>query len=174
MPGSCGGPSFRIRSARSAAEVAVVRSLFEEYAASLGVDLCFQGFDRELRELPGEYVLPRGALFFASVGGRPAGCVAVRPLPRGRAELKRLYVRPRFRGSGIGRTLALAAIRAARRVGYRALRLDTLPAMGRAQALYVALGFREISAYRPNPVPGARYFELDLTVARADRRGTTK
>jgi ribosomal protein S18 acetylase RimI-like enzyme len=141
---------------------AVARELFEEYAAGLDVDLGFQDFDRELRELPGEYAPPRGRLLLALDGGRAAGCVAIRPFDPGAAELKRLYVRPDYRGSGVGRRLTEAAVAAARAVGYERIRLDTLPSMREARALYRSLGFVEVDAYRFNPVHGTTYFELDL------------
>lgn len=143
-------------------QAAVARALFEEYAAGLGVDLSFQDFDRELAELPGEYVPPEGRLLLAFDGDDAAGCVAVRPFGPGVAELKRLYVRPGYRGTGLGRRLSEAAIDAAREAGYERIRLDTLPAMTAARALYASLGFEEIEAYRPNPVHGTTCFELRL------------
>jgi GNAT superfamily N-acetyltransferase len=135
-----------------------VRALFQEYAASLTFALDFQGFERELAELPGAYSRPRGALLLAP----GAGCVGVRPLDATTCEMKRLYVRPEARGSGLGRVLAETAIDEARARGHARMRLDTVPGMETAQALYERLGFRAIAPYRENPVAGVRYLELQL------------
>jgi ribosomal protein S18 acetylase RimI-like enzyme len=160
-----------IRPASTAEDIRTVHALFEEYAASIGVDLCFQGFAAELAGLPGDYAPPRGCLLLAvETGGaadgaadRPVGCIALRPLEPGICEMKRLFARPEARGAGIGRRLAEAVIAEARTFGYAKMRLDTLPSMERARALYAALGFRPIPPYRPNPIAGAAYLELDLT-----------
>jgi ribosomal protein S18 acetylase RimI-like enzyme len=141
--------------------VPAVRALFEEYAGSLGVDLGFQDFERELAELPGEYAPPAGRLLLA-FAPEPAGCVGLRPFEPGICEMKRLYVRPAHRGSGLGRQLAEAIVAAGSDAGYERMRLDTLPTMAAARTLYRALGFVEIEAYRPNPIHGTTYFELDL------------
>jgi putative acetyltransferase len=145
-----------------ASEADEVRALFREYQAELGVDLCFQGFDRELADLPGEYGPPHGSLLVASVDGELAGCVALRRLGDGVCEMKRLYVRPAFRRQRVGRALAEAMIATARERGYLRMRLDTLPSMAEASALYRSLGFTEIEPYYRNPVPGARFLELEL------------
>jgi putative acetyltransferase len=134
------------------------RLLFREYADSLGFDLSFQDFDRELAELQDFYV----RILLAEEGGEPAGCVALRDLGGGVCEMKRLYVRPAFRGRGLGRRLAEAVITQARRLGQTRMRLDTTPEMGPAQALYEELGFREIEPYRHNPIAGTRFLELVL------------
>jgi len=147
-------------------ELDAVRGIFREYAHGLGVDLCFQHFDEELASLPGEYAPPRGALFLAMVGGQVAGCCGLRPLDTAdypnAAEMKRLYVRAAFRGIGLGRQLAEAALDAARQGGYACVLLDTLSDMEAARALYEELGFEEIPPYYHNPIPGAHYLKADL------------
>jgi ribosomal protein S18 acetylase RimI-like enzyme len=151
-----------IRQAESDADLRVAHDLFTEYADSLGVDLSFQEFDRELDELPGAYAPPSGRLLLASADGAVTGCVALRDLDAGICEMKRLYVRPQFRGQGLGRILALAVIGEARVAGYEEMRLDTLPSMAEAIPLYRSLGFRAIEPYRFNPVRGTRFLALEL------------
>ena len=151
-----------IRAARSQGEWVEARELFQEYAASLGFDLSFQDFGREVATLPGDYASPRGVVLLARDGPAMAGCVALRPLAADTCEMKRLYVRPTHRGSGLGRRLAEAILAEARARGYRRMRLDTVPGMEAAIALYRALGFREIGPYRANPIPGALFMEREL------------
>jgi len=138
------------------------RRLFDEYAAELAVDLSFQEFAQERDGLPGEYAPPRGRLWLAEVDRVAAGCVALRPLDETTGEMKRLFLRPAVRGTGLGRLLALTVIEEAERIGYTRLRLDTLPSMGTAIAMYRAMGFQEIAPYRDNPVPGALFLERRL------------
>ncbi len=141
-----------------------VRQFFRNYAGWLGVDLSFQNFDQEMASLPGAYATPQGRLFLAEVDGRPVGCVGVRVLPNsaGVCEMKRLYVTPEARGHGVGSALALAAIKAAKEIGYRKLMLDTLPSMRMAVKLYRELGFTEAAAYYQTPVEGTMFLALDL------------
>jgi ribosomal protein S18 acetylase RimI-like enzyme len=152
-----------IREAASPADVAACRELFAEYQQALGVSLCFQGFERELASLPGDYARPRGRLWLAHAGDETAGCIALRPLGARDAEMKRLYVRPKFRRLRLGRTLAELAIDAARELGYASIKLDTLPSMGEAQRLYAHLGFVDTPPYNDNPVEGVRFLALALT-----------
>ena len=148
------------------AALEAARAIFLEYAASLGVDLCFQGFEEELNRLPGRYAPPRGLLILAWAGGTVAGCCALQPLDTSdyadACEMKRLYVRPGFRGLGLGRTLAEAILDGARQAGYSCLLLDTLDDMESARALYQDLGFEEIPPYYHNPIPGAHYLKVNL------------
>jgi len=154
-----------IRRAVTAADIAHARALFNEYAASIGVDLCFQNFAEELATLPGAYAPPRGVLLLAGPNEHPSACAALRPLPGGDplvGEVKRLYVRPAARGSGLGRALVLQIIDNASAIGYRELKLDTLPTMAAARALYEFVGFRECAAYYRNPLEGVFYMSLTL------------
>ena len=155
--------SLAIVEALSPGDVRVCRELFEEYQRGLGVSLCFQGFDKELATLPGEYAPPRGVLLLARDGEVCAGCIALRPLMGNDAEMKRLYVRPAYRGSGLGRRLAEEVIARARGMGYSTLKLDTLPQMTGAQALYTSLGFVDTPRYNDNPVEQVRFMALALT-----------
>ncbi|HRH73328.1 MAG TPA: carbonate dehydratase [Zoogloea sp.] len=144
------------------AEIEHVRQFFRNYAGWLGVDLGYQNFAEEMASLPGAYSPPTGRLFFAELDGRPAGCIGIRAATEGVCEMKRLYVEPESRGSGVGRELALAAIKAAKSLGYRKVMLDTLPAMRIAVKLYRELGFKEAPAYYPTPVEGTMFLALDL------------
>src|SRR5258707_982619 len=148
---------------RTPEQLDLIRRLFSEYGASLGVDLSFQNFSEELATLPGRYVPPEGGIVLAIDDGNPAGCVAFRNLEAGTCEMKRLYVRPEFRGRRIGHALAEAVILKARNAGYHEMRLDTLPSMHTAIAMYESLGFRPAEAYYVNPVPGTRYYTLRFT-----------
>jgi putative acetyltransferase len=153
----------RLIQAQSTKDACRARELFEEYAAGLGINLCFQNFDRELAELPGEYAPPTGRLLLAFEGKQLAGCVALRKIGEGACEMKRLFVRTEFRGKGLGRMLTESIIGEARLLGYERMRLDTLPdKMDRAIAMYRSLGFREIGPYYHNPVAGATFMELSL------------
>lgn len=154
--------SIDIVRATSAEQIATARVLFKEYEASLGIELTFQGFAREVAELPGAYAPPAGRLFLATDGTEPAGCVALRPLGDGVCEMKRLYVRPTARGTRLGRRLTETVIREARAIGYTRMRLDTLPSMKEAFALYKTIGFREIPPYCENPIVGTHFMELSL------------
>jgi putative acetyltransferase len=153
---------LRIIPAFTAADVETVRELFREYERSLGVDLDYQGFEEELATLPGRYAPPRGRLLIAWDGDEVGGCVALRSFGDDLCEMKRLYLRPSSRGKGVGRALAMRAIDEARAIGYRAMRLDTLPTMSEARALYESLDFRRIPPYYPSPVPGTLYMERTL------------
>ena len=144
------------------ADLETIRKLFVEYAKSLGFSPCFQGYDQELAALPGDYAPPHGCLLLATEGNEATGCVGVRRLDAGRCEMKRLYVRPAFRGKAEGRKLAAAAIAAARQAGYRRMVLDTLPNMKEARALYLSLGFTACEPYYDNTCIGSDCFEIAL------------
>jgi ribosomal protein S18 acetylase RimI-like enzyme len=159
-------PTIELLEADSPARVDAARELFREYAARLGVDLCFQDFEAELASLPGEYVAPHGALLLAAVDGQVAGCGALRALPGvdhdNACEMKRLYVRPAFRGFGLGRVLTQALMDRGVQAGYSNLLLDTLDDMEAARGLYASLGFEEVAPYYFNPIPGAHYLRARL------------
>ncbi len=154
-------PGLQALQVESPEQIAVIRELFLEYAQSLGFSLCFQSFDTELAGLPGDYAPPDGRLLLATRDGQPAGCVALHKVDHEICEMKRLYLRPQFRGKGLGRVLAERIIADARQIGYKRLRLDTVePMMQAAVAMYRQLEFREIAPYRENPIEGALYMEL--------------
>ena len=159
-------PSVSLIAPTTPDEWDAVRDIFREYAASLSVDLCFQNFDAELAQLPGDYAPPRGLLLLALVDGAVAGCCALRPLDTAdypnAAEMKRLYVRKAFRGFGLGRELTEAILDGARRAGYASVLLDTLDDMESARALYADLGFEEIPPYYHSPIAGAHYLKVDI------------
>jgi ribosomal protein S18 acetylase RimI-like enzyme len=138
------------------------KELIREYAQSLEFDLGFQDFDKEMENFPGQYALPGGCLYVALDENQPIGCVALRDLGHGICEMKRLYVKPFFRGQKVGKLLAEVVIKAARDMGYDFMRLDTIPSMKHANMLYNALGFKQIAPYRFNPLDGATFFELNL------------
>lgn len=152
-----------IVAAESAADYADAKVLIEEYAATLGVDLCFQNFSEEIADLRKMYGPPRGCLLLARSNREPAGCIAVRSKGETVCEMKRLYIRTSYRGVGLGRRLVEAAIGYARQSGYSQMVLDTLPSMTEAQTLYESFGFREIESYYQNPLSGVRYLALDIT-----------
>ena len=163
MPALAGDRTVEVRHAETAEDVDAVRALFLEYASSLGFDLSFQDFDREVASLPGDYAPPRGVLLLAADGVTPAGCVGLRTWgDADTCEMKRLYVRPSMRGKRVGSMLVTRLLDEARARGYRRMRLDTVPGMDAAIGLYRAAGFRDIPPYRPNPVPGAFFLELEL------------
>jgi ribosomal protein S18 acetylase RimI-like enzyme len=156
-------PSLTFSRAESPKQIVQARELFLEYAQSLGFSLCFQNFDKELAELPGDYAPPTGRLLLAEFEGQVAACVALRRLERDICEMKRLYLRPEFRGKGVGRAMAERIIVEARQIGYQRMRLDTVESvMKDAVAMYRKLGFREIAPYCANPIAGALYMELIL------------
>jgi GNAT superfamily N-acetyltransferase len=160
-------PAIELRDASSPADMAAAADLFREYEASLEVDLCFQNFDAEVAGLPGEYTAPGGQLVLAYVDGELAGCGAMRAIGdtdyANACEMKRVFVRPAFRGCGLGRALAQRLLDEGRRAGYSAMLLDTLDDMEAARELYATLGFEEIPPYYFNPIAGAHYLKADLT-----------
>jgi len=158
-----GETKLSVAQAETVSDIEQARSLFKEYEMSLGISLCFQSFDRELANLPGDYAPPFGRLLLAHHDGQLAGCIALRKLTGDVCEMKRLYLRQNFRGKGLGRTMLNALLNEAKRIGYSKIRLDTLPGrMDEAISLYRSIGFKEISAYYNNPAD-ALYMELDLT-----------
>jgi ribosomal protein S18 acetylase RimI-like enzyme len=142
--------------------ISKARELFHEYALSLGFDLSFQNFEHEMSTFPAQYSPPQGCLLLAQFKDAIVGCVGLRDLGESRCEMKRMYVQPNYRGKGLGRVLAKAIISEARGIGYKHMRLDTIPSMKAAFSLYLSLGFREIEPYRFNPIEGAKYLELEL------------
>ena len=162
----------QIREARTTSLVSSARELIREYSAYLGVDLSFQNFEKEMEEFPLHYARPEGRILVAVEGGEAVGVVGLRRFSDKTCELKRMYVRPEFRGKGIGRLLAARAIQEAQEIGYTRMRLDTLARLKEAVSLYKSLGFEEIGPYRANPNQGVVYMELDLGRARpGSRRG---
>ncbi|MCW5670503.1 MAG: GNAT family N-acetyltransferase [Hydrogenophaga sp.] len=161
-----GTAEISLRPAQFPDDLQTVRQLFLEYQAGLGIDLCFQGFDAELAELPGAYAPPDGTLLLACVDGEAAGCCAMRPLYNtdhlNACEMKRLFVRPAFRGFGLGRLLVERILSDGQLSGYTTMLLDTLSDMETARALYQEMGFVEVAPYYHNPIPGAHYLKVDL------------
>jgi putative acetyltransferase len=161
-----GAVAVSLRPAQFPDDLQTVRDLFLDYQAGLGIDLCFQGFEAELAELPGAYAPPAGALLLACVDGEPAGCCAMRPLYNtdhlNACEMKRLFVRPAFRGFGLGRLLVERVLSDGQLAGYTTMLLDTLSDMETARALYQEMGFVEVAPYYHNPIPGAHYLKVDL------------
>lgn len=155
-------PEPVIRDAVDPGDMDTVRDMFVEYQKAIGVDLCFQGFDEELASLPGKYVRPEGCLLLAEAGDKMAGVIAMWPLGEGRSEMKRLYVRPPWRGTGLGRRLADDVISAAREAGHKSICLDTLDFMTEARTMYRSMGFVEIPAYYDNPLNDVLYMERSL------------
>lgn len=154
---------IKINQTDSETEIAAARSIFREYEACLGLDLCFQGFEEELKNLPGKYAPPSGRLYLARANEHVAGCIALRPLEADVCEMKRLFVREEFRGLKIGQRLVERLIDDAKKFGYKAMRLDTFPPrMGKAVRLYESYGFREIAPYYDNPNDGVLFMELVL------------
>lgn len=153
---------IRILVASTTEQIEVAKNLIMKYSATLGINLDFQDFDSEMSGFPGMYSPPGGAILLSSYGKIPVGCVAIRQFQNDICEMKRLYVTPEYRGLSIGLALARCAISTAKEMGYRVMRLDTLPGMTAAQSMYKQLGFRDIPPYRGNPIEGSRFLELDL------------
>lgn len=153
---------MKIVFAKNKQEIAAVHRLFREYENFLDVDLCFQQFEEELASLPGKYAVPDGALFLAMDTETAAGCVGLRKTDTGVCEMKRLFVKPGFRGKGVGRMLAEKTIREAKTLGYKKMRLDTMDWLKEAARLYESLGFQQIPPYYHNPISGAAFWELNL------------
>lgn len=154
---------IKIIQAASDSEIAEAKTLFREYEGWLGLDLCFQGFEQELSELPGKYAMPKGRLFLAYSNEKLAGCIALRKLEDGVCEMKRLFVRDQFRGLGLGNLIIEKLIEEAKQIGYATMRLDTFPPkMGKAVKLYESHGFYEIPPYYENPYNGVLFMQLDL------------
>jgi ribosomal protein S18 acetylase RimI-like enzyme len=148
--------------AHTTQDILTAKTLFQEYSESLGFDLGFQNFDEELANFPGQYSPPAGRLYLARYHDQPVGCVGLRKFEKSVCEMKRLYVKPDFRGKQAGRELAKAVIKAAKTIGYEYIRLDTLPSMESANTLYRSLGFKPMGPYRYNPFDGAVFMELNL------------
>lgn len=155
-------PTIEIAPVESKNDIDIARALFREYEAAIGVDLCFQSFEKELASLPGSYARPKGRLYLLRIDGEVEGCIALRPSGEHDCELKRLYVRPARRGSGAGRLLVERVIADARAIGYERMLLDTLDSMRAAQRLYESLGFVDAEPYTHNPIAGVRFMQLDL------------
>ena len=151
-----------ILQAETGKNLELTRDIFKKYAASLDFDLGFQDFEEELSDLPGQYASPLGRLLVAMYGDRHAGCIGLRKISHGICEMKRLYVKPQYRGLGIGRALAETVIEEARQIKYARMRLDTVPSMEKARVLYVSLGFKKIRPYRYNPIQGSEFMELSI------------
>jgi len=153
---------IKIIQVKTEEQLTLAKELFKEYAISLGFDLAFQNFDKEFAELPGNYAALEGRLLLAFENAEAVGCVGLRKFRPGICEMKRMYVREKFRGKGIGRRLASAVIKEAKEIGYKEMRLDTVAWMKEAINLYLSIGFNEIESYRYNPIPGSRFFSLNL------------
>lgn len=153
---------IKVIQAKSEKELNIIRKLFTEYTNWLGFDLSFQNFEKEFAELPGRYTPPTGRLLLALYNNKVAGCVGLREFAKGICEMKRMYIKPKYRRKGIGRRLAIAVIEEAKKIGYKKMRLDTVPWMNEAIELYYSLGFKKIKPYRYNPIKGSLFLELRL------------